>query len=133
MCQAFQPLLKLSSNPKVINITSGLASITNSLTKPMQRAAPYGTSKVALNGLTAHLQVAENDRARERGNTVAGSKINYYAVAPGFLKTALTRFHERGKDPLQGAEAVVEILHSDEFPGGTQLEMEGGKLREIPW
>ncbi|KAF2792573.1 short chain dehydrogenase/reductase family protein [Melanomma pulvis-pyrius CBS 109.77] len=136
MCHAFWPLLSKSPAPKVINITSGLGSITNCLSKKMQRAAPYGTSKVAVNGLTAHLQVAENDRialAKDKGTMANVSEVKYYSVAPGFLKTALTRFNERGKDPVEGAEVVVRLLLADDFPGGTQWEMEDGKMQQVPW
>ena len=113
MCAAFRPLLAKSPRPKVINITSGLGSIANCLSKKMHRSPPYGTSKVAVNGLTAHLQTAENDRVAletDQGNVAAGPKVNYYSVAPGFLKTAFTHFNERGKDPVAGAEVVVQLL-----------------------
>jgi NAD(P)-dependent dehydrogenase (short-subunit alcohol dehydrogenase family) len=140
MCAAFRPLLAKSFRPKVINITSGLGSITNSLTKKMYRSPPYGSSKVALNGLTAHLQTVENDRIesqkeKNQGNVVSGGlKVNYYSVAPGFLKTALTRFNERGKDPFAGAEVVVQLILDDgQYPGGTQWEFEQGKMQQVPW
>lgn len=44
------------------NISSGLGSVTNALTRKIGRAVPYGSSKVGLNGLTVHMQVEENDR-----------------------------------------------------------------------
>ena len=130
LCAAFQPLLAKSAQPKVINITSGLGSITNSLEKKMHRSPPYGTSKVAVNGLTAHLQTAENDRkVLEKDQPT----IKYYSVAPGFLKTAFTRFNERGKEPLAGAEVVVQLIVDDKYPGGTQWEYEGGNMQQVPW
>jgi NAD(P)-dependent dehydrogenase (short-subunit alcohol dehydrogenase family) len=138
MCEAFRPLLAKSTNPKVINITSGLASMSNVLdpNKKMARSAPYGSSKVALNGLTAHLQTIENDRvALEKDQSTAGGgpKVNYYVVAPGFLKTAFTRFNERAKDPLAGAEVVVRLLLDNQYPGGTQWEFVGDKMQQVPW
>ena len=132
MCAAFQPLLAKSTHPKVISITSGLGSITNSLTKPMHRSPPYGTSKVAVNGLTAHLQTGETDRKRTNKNEDR-PMIKYYAVAPGFLKTAFTRFNEHGKDPIAGAEVVVQLINDDHYPGGTQWEFEEGQMRQVPW
>ena len=132
MCAAFQPLLAKSTHPKVINITSGLGSIANSLTKPMHRSPPYGTSKVAVNGLTAHLQTGETDRKRIDKNEDR-PMIRYYAVAPGFLKTAFTRFNEHGKDPIAGAEVVVQLINDDHYPGGTQWEFEEGQMRPVPW
>ena len=136
MCAAFRPLLAKSPRPKVINITSGLGSIANCLTKQMHRSPPYGTSKVAVNGLTAHLQTAENDRValeKGQGNMAGGPKVNYYSVAPGFLKTAFTRFNERGKDPFAGAEVVVQLVLDDQYPGGTQWEYDGSKMQQVPW
>ena len=136
MCAAFRPLLAKSVQPKVINITSGLGSITNALTKKMHRFPPYGTSKVAVNGLTAHLQTAENDRmalGQDQGEVAGGPKVNYYSVAPGFLKTAFTRFAEMGKDPLAGAEVVVQLIVDDQYSGGTQWEFEEGKMQQVPW
>ena len=68
----------------------------------MPYAASYGTSKVVVNGLTSHFQVAESNRialAKDKGNMAGINKVNYYSVAPGFLRTALTQFNERGKDP----------------------------------
>lgn len=68
---AFTPLLRKAAAPKVINVTSGLGSITNVLTpgRKMARAPAYGASKVGMNGLTAHLQVIENDRAGAEATT----------------------------------------------------------------
>jgi hypothetical protein len=136
MCAAFRPLLAKSLHPKVLNITSGLGSITNSLTKKINRSPPYGTSKVALNGLTAHLQTVEDDRialGNDQGSVAGGPKVNYYSVVPGFLKTALNRFNERARDPVTGAEVVLQLIVNDEYPGGTQWEYEGGKMQEVPW
>ncbi|KAJ9309364.1 hypothetical protein DTO217A2_982 [Paecilomyces variotii] len=79
---AFTPLLYKSTDPKVINITSGLGSIQNALTKKMGRSVPYGTSKVGLNGLTAHMQVVENDRvqAEEEGSLEGKGKLSDLAA-----------------------------------------------------
>ncbi|CRG83420.1 hypothetical protein PISL3812_00771 [Talaromyces islandicus] len=130
----FRPLLAQSAHPKVINITSGLGSITNCLTKKMNRSPPYGTSKVAVNGLTAHLQTAENDRVAAASSGEGGPKVDYYSVAPGFLKTAFTRFNERGKDPYAGAEVIVQLIldEAGEYQGGTQWEFEQGKMQQVP-
>ncbi|OCL02960.1 NAD(P)-binding protein [Glonium stellatum] len=134
---ALLPLLQKAADPKVINITSGLGSIVNTLTKKMGRYPPYGASKVGLNGLTAHMQTTENDRvtaelAEGKRTDAKFGKVKYYVVAPGVLRTAFTRFADIGKDPKLGAEAVVRLMEG-EYPGGTQWEWEGGEMREIPW
>jgi NAD(P)-dependent dehydrogenase (short-subunit alcohol dehydrogenase family) len=135
ICSAFKPLLLKSSHPKVINITSGLGSISNSLNKKMHRLPPYGTSKVAVNGLTAHLQTIENDRVaiEEEQGVITDPKIRYYSVAPGFLKTAFTQYNQWGKDPVLGFEAVVQLIINDQYEGGTQWEYEEDKMQQIPW
>jgi NAD(P)-dependent dehydrogenase (short-subunit alcohol dehydrogenase family) len=135
---AFLPLLHKSPDPKVINITSGLGSIANTLTKKMGRFPPYGASKVGMNGLTAHMQTAENDRiaAEEvKGEGIKEGRIKYYAVAPGLLKTALTAFHGLGKDPKEGTGAVIRLMEDQEgkYPAGTQWEFVEEGMRVVPW
>lgn len=132
----FSQLLQKSSDPKVINITSGLGSIANTLndSKRMARYPPYGFSKVGLNGVTAHMQVFENERVakeKEEGKTPSG-KIKFYSVAPGLLKTAFTGFNAMGKEPKDGAEAVVRLITED-YPAGTQWEFVDGAMKEVPW
>ena len=131
---AFLPLLHGSPDPKVINITSGLGSIQNTMTKKMGRFPPYGASKIGMNGATVHMQTAENDRVEAEGGKGV-PRVRYFVVAPGVLKTAFTNFYARGKDPLQGAEAVVRLaLHEKgEFEGGTHWEFEEGEMRVVPW
>ncbi|TFK87094.1 short chain dehydrogenase/reductase family protein [Polyporus arcularius HHB13444] len=130
---AFKPLLYKSADPKVINITSGLGSCTNTLTRKMFRAPAYGTSKTALNGLTVHMQAAENDRvAAEQGGKPL---IRFYVCAPGPLKTALTNYLGVAKEPELGAEVVVRLIADDQkaFEGGSQWEFEEGEMRRVPW
>lgn len=135
---AFQGLLRKASLPKVINITSGLGSIQNTLNKKMARYPPYGISKVGINGLTAHMQVMENDRIEGEqagGKPSEGSKINYYSVAPGLLNTGFTHYAAHGKDPKLGAEVIVRIIADEnlEYEGGIQLEFENDEMRVVPW
>ncbi|KAK3324590.1 short chain dehydrogenase/reductase family protein [Cercophora scortea] len=135
----FTPLLQQSTHkPRVINITSGLGSIANTLAKPITRYPPYGVSKVALNGVTAHMQSIENDRAAkagEAGGAEGGAHIRFFSVAPGLLKTAFTNFNENGLDAKEGAEAVARLIADDEgkFVGGAQLECVGGEMKTVPW
>ncbi|GAD94648.1 short chain dehydrogenase/reductase family protein [Paecilomyces variotii No. 5] len=162
ICAAFAPLLYKSRDPKVINVSSGLGSIQNALTKKMGRSVPYGTSKVGLNGLTAHLQVLENDRVQaEEGSPESGlaahmrgagngrgqvdaeksssrsgkPKIRYFACQPGVLKTAFSNYFPQGKDPVDGAEVVVRLLGDDEgkYEGGSYWEFVDGEMKVVPW
>ncbi|KAI9929951.1 hypothetical protein ASPWEDRAFT_23679 [Aspergillus wentii DTO 134E9] len=131
---AFTDLLYKSPDPKVINISSGLGSMSNSLTTKMGRHPPYGASKIGMNGLTVHMQVAENDRIHAAGESETNPRIRYYNVAPGPLKTAFNGF--RGpKLPDDGAEVIVRLLADEEktYPGGTFWEFEEGVMRQVPW
>lgn len=135
---AFQGLLRKAQRPIVVNITSGLGSIENTLTKKMARYPPYGITKVGVNGLTGHMQVMENDRIAEeeaKGKPTEGSKINYYSAAPGLLNTAFTHYSAQGKDPKLGAEVVVRLIFDDEgkYQGGSQWEFEDGEMKPVPW
>lgn len=141
---AFQPLLHKAADPKVINLTSGLGSIENTLNKKMVRYAPYGVSKVGMNGVTAHMQVVENDRiAKEESEGSASvsasaskdGRIRFYSVAPGLLKTGFTHYAAVGRDPKEGAEVIVRLIEEDTglYAGATQWEFEEGEMRIVPW
>lgn len=134
---AFIPLLHASQSPRVINITSGLGSIQNTLSKSMVRYAPYGASKVGLNGLSVHMQSAENDRveAEEKSGSRGDPRVRFMVVAPGVLKTALTNYVARGKEPREGTEAIVRLAMDldGHFEGGTHWEFEAEEMRTVPW
>ncbi|TBU47287.1 NAD(P)-binding protein [Dichomitus squalens] len=117
----FQPLLHKSADPKVINVSSGLGSIQNALTEKMNLNVPYGASKIGLNGLTVHMQVAENNRLE--AETSAASPIS-----PGKPKI-------RYYDPEVGAEVIYRLLADDEktYEGGSYWEFEQGEMRTVPW
>ena len=131
---ALESLLHRSAAPKVINITSGLGSITNTLSpRKMARLPPYGASKVGMNGLTAHLQVGENERvALSEGET---PRIRFFISNPGLLRTAFSNYISWGKEPQAGAESIVQLLGDDEgkFDHAIQWEHEEGEMRIVPW
>ncbi|KAI0473197.1 NAD(P)-binding protein [Xylariaceae sp. FL0804] len=138
LTHALTPALHAAAAPRVINVSSGLGSMTNALTRRMGRHLAYGASKVGMNGLTVHLQVQENDRVEAAAGGGGGSsgapRIKTFMVAPGVLRTAFTGFHEKGKDPAEGAEAIVRLaLEETKFEGGSYLEWDAGELKRIPW
>ncbi|KAF3481810.1 short chain dehydrogenase/reductase family protein [Arthroderma uncinatum] len=134
---AFTPLLHRSISPRVINVSSGLGSITNVLSpRRMGRIPSYGASKVGMNGLTAHLQVAENDRVADTGpENDSRPRIRFFISNPGVLKTSFSNYVAWGKDPLTGAESIVQLLGDDEgkFDHGMQWEFEDGEMRIVSW
>ena len=129
----FLPLLRLSSDPRVIHVSSGRASLQRSTGDnfPPTAAVAYSISKVALNALTIEQQKVENGRT---GNERDGSRVDFYTITPGHCKTAFNGY--RGtKDPLDGAEVVVRLVMArrGEWKAGSFLEFEDGEMREVPW
>jgi NAD(P)-dependent dehydrogenase (short-subunit alcohol dehydrogenase family) len=102
----FLPLLHLFPTPKVINISSSGASLTLALEGklPPSASVSYSVSKVAVNRLIIEMQ-----RAEDGGE----GKIRFWAVNPGFCKTAFNGF--RGtRDPIERAEVVVRLVLDEE-------------------
>lgn len=102
----------------------------------MGRSTIYGASKIGLNGLTVHLQVAENDRvAAEGDNNLENPRIRYYVCAPGLLKTAFTNYLGAARSPEDGAEVIVRLAADDEakYDGGSYWQFEDGEMRQVPW
>ncbi|PWY80569.1 NAD(P)-binding protein [Aspergillus heteromorphus CBS 117.55] len=121
---SFTALLHQSPSPKVINISSDIASMQNVLTATTNapRHPPYAASKIGMNGLTVHMQVSEDDRVREEG--AMKPRIRFYAVAPGPLKTGFNGF-SGPRAPEEGAEVVVRLVRDEGV-------FEGG-MRVVPW
>ncbi|KAI1321926.1 short chain dehydrogenase/reductase family protein [Xylariaceae sp. FL0255] len=143
--EGFTSLLRKSADPKVISVTSGLASCHNALRKKMGRSAAYGSSKVGLNGLMVHLQVAENDRIAAAATEEEKQKpvIRYYVCAPGPCNTGFVKALPIPKNfdvsklrtPDRGAEVMVRLMADDEgtYEGGSHWEYEEDEMRQVPW
>lgn len=113
------PLLLKSPNPKVINISSGRASIAK-LTSgelPATVSVPYSVSKVALNVMTLEMAKAE-------------PRITFYLANPGHCKTAFNGYKGK-KDPLLGAEVAVNLVHADYESGFWHND--GGEMEMMLW
>ncbi|MFJ8331622.1 SDR family oxidoreductase [Streptomyces sp. NPDC094437] len=124
---AFLPALRRSPHPRVVNVSSGTASLTWS-TGPNPQFAPgsgalaaYRSSKAALNALTVFygLSLAEE-----------GFKVN--ALAPGLRATDLNpRAAASGGDPAEGAAGAVRLaLLPDDGPTGAFFSWDG---TPVPW
>jgi NAD(P)-dependent dehydrogenase (short-subunit alcohol dehydrogenase family) len=96
--QSFIDLLKKSAEPRIVNVTSGLGSLTlhsdPSWKYYQVKGAAYGPSKTALNAYTVHLAHELKDTA---------FKIN--AVDPGYTKTDFN--HHNGPGSVEDAAAIV--------------------------
>ena len=91
--QQFIGLLKKSSEPRIVNVSSGLGSLTFSTSHDFEFYA-YGSSKTALNAFTVSL-------AKEFRNT--NFKIN--SVEPGYTATNLNQY--QGTQTVEQAVGII--------------------------
>jgi NAD(P)-dependent dehydrogenase (short-subunit alcohol dehydrogenase family) len=112
---AFLPLLRRSSAPVVVNVSSGLASLTYGASHHYPGVA-YPASKTAVNMITVQYAKA-----------FPNMRIN--AVEPGFTKTDLNG--NTGVQTVeQGAEIIVRMaLLGPDGPTGGYFDAEGA----LPW
>jgi NAD(P)-dependent dehydrogenase (short-subunit alcohol dehydrogenase family) len=119
--QAMLPLLRQAPAARVVNVSSGVGSLTlNSDPGFGYRKAfgvGYGASKTALNAITLAFAI---DLEAE------GIKVN--AVSPGFTATALNNF--QGVETIeQGSRAPVRVALETDGPTGTFTGSDG----PLPW
>jgi len=112
LVKTFLPLLRKSKHPRIVNVSSGLGSLTycstpNTLFSSFQAYA-YNSSKSALNMLTVEM-------ANELGKD--GFKVN--ATDPGYCATDLN--HNSGpRSAQQGAVVTIHMaLVGDDGPNGS--------------
>ncbi|WP_439633954.1 SDR family oxidoreductase [Glycocaulis sp.] len=122
LTQAFVPLLRKSDDARIVNVSSGLGSLTINAAPHPYRATfnpGYGASKTALNAITLAFAIELEDE---------GIKVN--AVTPGFTKTALNNYE--GTDTVEqgAAEAVRVALLGKDGPTGTFTAWEN---ETVPW
>jgi len=120
--QAFIPLLKKSTAPRIVNVTSGLGSLTLHSDpnhfyyniKPLS----YNTSKSAANAVTVHFAYDLKDE---------NFKVN--SADPGYCATDLNA-HSGPRTATQGSTVIIRLatLPSD-GPNGKFFDENG----EVPW
>jgi NAD(P)-dependent dehydrogenase (short-subunit alcohol dehydrogenase family) len=118
--RAFLPLLLRSARPVIVNVSSGMGSLTVT-TDPDRlesslNALAYPSSKAALNMLTS-----------QYAKSLPGVRVN--AVDPGYTATDLNG--NRGTQPVdEGAEIIVEMATiGPDGPTGRFLSRDG----TVPW
>lgn len=115
------PLLRKSALPRIINVSSGRASVRRLVSGdlPPTVSVPCSVSKVGMNVLTIELGRVYED-------------VRFYVANPGHCRTGLNG--NRGpKPPIQGAEVVVLALGEGGRYGAGFWEYEDGEMREVPW
>ena len=122
---AFLPALRAAAHPRIVNISSGTASLTWA-TDPASRHwsgryAAYRSSKTALNALTVFY-----------ARTLADDGIKVNALAPGLRRTGLNAAAAAsGGDPAEAAAGAVRLaLLPDDGPTGEFFSWDGSP---VPW
>ncbi|HEU4551584.1 MAG TPA: SDR family oxidoreductase [Chitinophaga sp.] len=125
--QAFMELLKKSGAPRIVNVTSGLASLTLHSDPAWKyyaiKSAAYGPSKTALNAYTVALAYELRDTA---------FKIN--AVDPGYTATDFNQ--HRGTGSVENAARIIVkyALTGADGPTGKYFSNDiNGESDESPW
>jgi NAD(P)-dependent dehydrogenase (short-subunit alcohol dehydrogenase family) len=130
---AFLPALRRSAHPRIVNISSGSASLAASAgqaegiiafaARPSGALGAYRSSKTALNELTVLYANALADD---------GFKVN--ALAPGMRRTGLNgaaRTSPSAGDPAEGAAGAVRLaLLPDDGPTAGFFSWDG---TPVPW
>lgn len=121
--QAMLPLLRKAPAARIVNVSSGVGSLTENSASAFAYRAIFGpvypASKTALNALTVAMAIELEPE---------GIRVN--AVSPGFTKTNLNGY--AGTETVeQGArEAVRVALLGPDSPSGTFTRWQG---QLIPW
>ncbi|MFJ8011249.1 SDR family oxidoreductase [Streptomyces sp. NPDC096339] len=118
---AMLPLLRRSASPRIVNVSSGVASLTRQADPNIEIGpimAAYAPSKSFLNAVTVQY-------ARQ----FAGTNILINAACPGLVATDFTGFHG-SRTPEQGAATPIRLATlPDDGPSGSFFEDDGA----IPW
>jgi NAD(P)-dependent dehydrogenase (short-subunit alcohol dehydrogenase family) len=118
--EAALPLLRRSSHPVVVNVSSSMGSFwaVNNPERPEYRmpAALYAASKAAVNMLTVQYAKAEPG-------------IRFNAIEPGFTATSMTASLDGGRPAVDSARVVARAATSATAVSGRLLDEQG----ELPW
>jgi NAD(P)-dependent dehydrogenase (short-subunit alcohol dehydrogenase family) len=121
--QAMLPLLRQAPAARIVNVSSGVGSLTQNANPAFPYRAIFGpvypASKTALNAITLAMAIELEP---------AGIKVN--AVTPGFTKTNLNGY--QGTEPVEAGarEAVRVALLGADGPTGTFTRWEN---ETVPW
>ena len=120
--QAFLPLLHASANARIINVSSGLGSLTLHSDPNWQyghiNVLSYCASKSALNAFTVLLAKELRD---------SGIKVN--VADPGYTATDLNN-NSGTQTVAEGSEAIVTLATAPaDGPSGTYIDRAGA----VPW
>lgn len=121
--QAMLPLLRAAPWARIVNVSSGVGSLTTnadpSFAYRRMYTPGYAASKTALNGITLAMMIE-----------LEGTSVRVNLVSPGFTKTNLNGYE--GTESLEdGSREVVRVaLLGPDGPSGTYTRWDGAT---IPW
>jgi NAD(P)-dependent dehydrogenase (short-subunit alcohol dehydrogenase family) len=120
--QAMLPLLRKAPSASIVNVSSGLGSLTKSgdpaWTHVAAKYLGYAASKAALNMLTVQLAYELRD-----------TSIKVNSVDPGYTATDLNQHRGTQTIPEGAAEIIRLAMLSDDGPTGTFSNAQG----IVPW
>src|SRR3569833_2767208 len=121
--QAMLPLLREAPHARIVNVSSGVGSLTANSDPNFPYRSIFGpvypASKTAMNAMTVAMAI-------ELEST--GIKVN--AVSPGYTKTALNNYSGTVTGEEGAAAAVRVALLGPDGPTGTFTH---AKMGPIPW
>jgi NAD(P)-dependent dehydrogenase (short-subunit alcohol dehydrogenase family) len=114
LCQAFIPLMKEQKYGRVVNVSSGMGSLTHM----SGRSGAYRTSKAAINALT-----------RVLASEVRDYNIKVNTMSPGWVRTDMGG-PSAPRSPEQGADTILWLATlPDDGPTGGFFK----DRKPIPW
>lgn len=121
--QAMLPLLRDGTDARIVNVSSGVGSLTTNADPAFPYHSMYGViypaSKTALNGITLAMMIE-----------LESTDIKVNLVSPAFTSTALNNF--AGTESIEdGSREVVRVaMLGPDGPSGTFTRWENAT---IPW
>jgi len=120
--QAFVPLLKNVEQARIVNVSSGMGSLTSNLNPEFPYRSGfdvvYGASKTALNAVTVAFAIEFEN-----------SNIKVNAVSPSYTATALNNF--QGTDTVEeGAKEPIRVALDE---SGVTGQFTGPNQEVYPW
>ncbi|MEK6422029.1 MAG: SDR family NAD(P)-dependent oxidoreductase [Burkholderia gladioli] len=121
--QAMLPLLRLATDARIVNVSSGVGSLTTNSDPAFPYRAIFGpvypASKTALNAITLAMALELEPE---------GIKVN--AVSPGYTRTNLNNYSGTETVEEGAREAVRVAMQGPDGPTGTFTRWEN---QTIPW
>jgi len=98
--QQFAQLLKKGKQPKIVNISSGLGSLSRAINPSNPRTSIYSSSKAALNMSTIHM-----------AHELVDNKIVVVSISPGWVRTDMGG-SDADIDTNESVDGMLQVIDS---------------------